>query len=161
MKKVRIGAYSLTSENAEQIVQQAEASGVYGIEVDNDIPGRYESLLAPSEKLEAIRRVAEAAHRAKNKAFVYVAGFRMHVTAPCRQLTHLGERASGKWLQRKDLGRTGCILIRRQRSGLQRAKKMRGSVLMQQIGANYIWNGSARYGGPPASMASMSIFRTG
>jgi hypothetical protein len=39
MKKVRIGAYSLTSENAEQIVQQAEVSGVYGIEVDNDIPG--------------------------------------------------------------------------------------------------------------------------
>ena len=45
-------------------MRQAEASGVYGIEVDNDIPGRYETLLEPKEKLEAIRRVATAAHAA-------------------------------------------------------------------------------------------------
>ena len=70
MRKVRIGAWSLTPDNAQQIVQQAEASGIYGIEVDNDIPGRYESFLDPTVKLEAIRRVAEAAHKAGNKAFV-------------------------------------------------------------------------------------------
>ena len=102
LKKVRIGAYSLTSENAEQIVQQAEASGVYGIEVDNDIPGRYESLLAPSEKLEAIRRVAEAAHRAKNKAFVYVAGFEC-ITAHADS-SHTLAKEHPEWLQRKISG---------------------------------------------------------
>ena len=63
LHKVRIAAYRLTPKNAEQIVQQAQASGVYGIEVDNDIPGRYESFWNPSEKLEAIRLVAAAAHR--------------------------------------------------------------------------------------------------
>jgi hypothetical protein len=62
LNRVRIAAYPLTLENAQEIVQQAQASGVYGIEVDNDIPGRYESLLDPREKLEAIRRVATAAH---------------------------------------------------------------------------------------------------
>jgi hypothetical protein len=74
MRKVRIAAYPLTPQNADQIVREAQASGVYGIEVDNDIPGRYESLLDPSEKLEAIQRVAVAAHRAGNKAYVYIAG---------------------------------------------------------------------------------------
>src|SRR3984893_5834590 len=73
LKKVRIAAYSLTPENAEQSVQQAQASGVYGIEVENDIPGRYESLWKPEVKLEAIRRAAVAAHQVKNKAFVYIA----------------------------------------------------------------------------------------
>src|ERR1700722_6762957 len=75
LKKGRIAAYSLTPKNAEQIVQQAQASGVYGIEVDNDIPGRYESLWNPSEKLEAIRLVAAPAPRVNNKAYVYIAGF--------------------------------------------------------------------------------------
>jgi hypothetical protein len=99
LNKVRIGAYSLTSDNAGQIVQQAEASGVYGIEVDNDIPGRYETLLAPTDKLTAIRRVADAAHRVHNKAFVYVAGFE------CISLNAEGSHTLAKehpdWLQRK------------------------------------------------------------
>ena len=59
LRQVRIAAYPLTSAMRTQIVRQAEASGVYGIEVDNDIPGRYESLLDPKEKLEAIRLVAD------------------------------------------------------------------------------------------------------
>lgn len=74
LQHVRIAAWSLKPQNADAIVSQAEASGVYGIEVDNDIPGRYESLLHPEEKLEAIRRVAAAAHAHNNKAFVYIAG---------------------------------------------------------------------------------------
>lgn len=60
LRQVRIAAYPLTSSNADAIVSQAKASGVYGIEVDNDIPGRYESLLDPKEKLEAIRLLAAA-----------------------------------------------------------------------------------------------------
>src|SRR5580700_6434747 len=71
---VRIGAYGLRSDNAEAIVRDAQRSHVFGIEVDNDIPGRYESFLDPIEKLKAIRALAERAHGAGNKAFVYIAG---------------------------------------------------------------------------------------
>src|ERR1017187_4772178 len=70
----RIGAYGLKGGDALQTVRKAQASGVFGIEVDNDIPGRYESFLNPEEKLKAIREVAEAAHKAGNYAFVYIAG---------------------------------------------------------------------------------------
>ena len=102
LPQVRIGAYPLTMGNAEEIVRQAEATGVYGIEVDNDVPGRYESLLDPKEKLEAIRRVAVAAHRQHNKAFVYVAGLE------CISLNSDGKHTLAKdhpeWLQRKITG---------------------------------------------------------
>ena len=60
---VRIGAYGLKGGDADDIVQRAQASDVSGIEVDNDIPGRYESFVHPEEKLKAIRAVAEAAHK--------------------------------------------------------------------------------------------------
>jgi hypothetical protein len=102
LNKVRIAAYSLGPNNAEQIVQQATASGVYGIEVDNDIPGRYESLKKPDDKLAAIKAVAIAAHRANNKAFVYIAGFE------CISLDADGPHTLAKehpeWLQRKISG---------------------------------------------------------
>ncbi|MGC2637777.1 MAG: hypothetical protein WA294_11405 [Acidobacteriaceae bacterium] len=102
MRKVRIAAYPLTPTNAQQIVQQAEASGVYGIEVDNDIPGRYESFQNPTVKLEAIHRVAQAAHQAGNKAFVYIAG------TECISLNAAGPHTLAKdhpdWLQRKITG---------------------------------------------------------
>jgi hypothetical protein len=59
---VRIGAYGLKTNNAEAIVRDALKGHVFGIEVDNDIPGRYESYLDPTEKLKAIHDLAEAAH---------------------------------------------------------------------------------------------------
>jgi hypothetical protein len=102
LKKVRIGAYSLRSDNAGEIVQQAQASGVYGIEVDNDIPGRYESLLTPEDKLEAIRRVANAAHKANNKAYVYVAGF--ECISANADSPHTLAKDHPEWLQRKLTG---------------------------------------------------------
>src|SRR5919108_3583779 len=71
---VRIGAYGLKGGDAVQIVQRAQESGVFGIEVDNDIPGRFESFIHPEEKLAAIRAVAQEAHRVGNYAFVYIAG---------------------------------------------------------------------------------------
>jgi len=71
---VRIGAYGLRGNDAAEIVRGAQESGVFGIEVDNDIPGRYESFLDPTEKLKAIRAVAEEVHRSGNYAFVYIAG---------------------------------------------------------------------------------------
>jgi hypothetical protein len=102
LRHVRIAAYPLTPENAEQIVQQAQASGVYGIEVDNDIPGRYESLLMPDTKLEAIRRIASEAHRHGNKAFVYVAG--LECISTNADGSHTLAKEHPEWLQRKITG---------------------------------------------------------
>ncbi len=100
---VRIGAYGLTSDNALQIADNATKSGVYGIEVDNDIPGRYESFLDPRQKLEAIRKVADAAHKAGNHAFVYVAGLEC-ITAHADHSEHALAKEHPDWLQRKITG---------------------------------------------------------
>src|SRR5260370_41869866 len=67
---VRIGAYGLKGGDALQIVRNAQDSGVYGIEVGDDIPGRYDSFLHPEEKLKAIHDVAEEAHEVGNYALV-------------------------------------------------------------------------------------------
>src|SRR5215467_6418923 len=69
---VRIGGYSLNRNDAASIVRDATELHVFGIETDNDIPGRYESFLDPAEKLKAIRAVAEKAHAVRNQAFVYI-----------------------------------------------------------------------------------------
>jgi hypothetical protein len=100
---VRIGAYGLQTGNAGQIIRRAQASGVFGIEVDNDIPGRYESFLHPEEKLKAIRVVARAAHRAGNYAFVYIAGTEC-ITAHSNQTAHTLAKDHPEWLQRKVTG---------------------------------------------------------
>jgi hypothetical protein len=100
---VRIGAYGLTPKNAETIVRDAEKDQVFGIEVDNDIPGRYESLLDPTEKLSAIRAVAEAAHKVNNKAYVYIAGTEC-ITANADKSPHSVVKDHPDWLQRKITG---------------------------------------------------------
>jgi hypothetical protein len=100
---VRIGAYGLRGGDAEKIVRDAQASHVFGIEVDNDIPGRYESFLNPAEKLQAIRAVAEAAHEAGNKAFVYIAGTEC-ITAHADKSPHTVVKDHPDWLQRKITG---------------------------------------------------------
>ena len=102
LRHVRIAAWPLSLHDTDSIVREAEASHVYGIEVDNDIPGRYESLLHPEAKLEAIRRVAAAAHTHNNKAFVYIAGLECitaHVDGP-----HTLAKDHPDWLQRKITG---------------------------------------------------------
>jgi hypothetical protein len=100
---VRIGAYGLKGGDAVEIARKAQASGVFGIEVDNDIPGRYESFLHPESKLKAIREVAEAAHRAGNYAFVYIAGTEC-ITAHGDQTPHTLAKDHPDWLQRKITG---------------------------------------------------------
>jgi hypothetical protein len=100
---VRIGAYGLERNDAESIVRNAQASRVFGIEVDNDIPGRYESFLDPSEKLQAIRAVAVRAHEVKNKAFVYIAGTEC-ITADADKTPHTLAKDHPDWLQRKITG---------------------------------------------------------
>ncbi|MFZ0617437.1 MAG: hypothetical protein WAM01_02010 [Candidatus Acidiferrales bacterium] len=100
---VRIGAYGLTPSNAEEIVSKAQASDVFGIEVDNDIEGRYESFLDPTVKLGAIHAVAERAHAAGNKAFVYIAGTEC-ITANADQTPHTLFKDHPDWVQRKITG---------------------------------------------------------
>jgi hypothetical protein len=100
---VRIGGNSLRLDNADQIVQGAADSHVFGIEVDNDIPGRYESFLDPTDKLKAIRAVAEKAHAAGNYAFVYIAGTEC-ITARAGTAAHSMAKDHPDWLQRKTTG---------------------------------------------------------
>jgi len=100
---VRIGAYGLKTGNADAIVSDAQKSHVFGIEVDNDIPGRYESFLDPTEKLQAIRAVAVAAHKAGNRAFVYIAGTEC-ITAHADQAKHSVMKDHPEWVQRKITG---------------------------------------------------------
>jgi hypothetical protein len=100
---VRIGAYGLKGGDAAEIVRRAQESGVSGIEVDNDIPGRYESFLHPEAKLKAIHDVAEAAHKAGNHAFVYIAGTEC-ITAHGDKAEHTLAKDHPDWLQRKITG---------------------------------------------------------
>lgn len=97
---VRIGAYGLHSGNADEIVRSAQEDGVFGIEVDNDIPGRYESFLNPEEKLRAIRVLAEKAHAVGNPAFVYIAGTEC-ITANSDKTAHTLAKDHPDWLQRR------------------------------------------------------------
>jgi hypothetical protein len=96
---VRIGAYGLRTGNAEKIVRDAQKGHVFGIEVDNDIPGRYESFLDPTEKLAAIRALAVEAHKANNRAFVYIAGTEC-ITANADKSPHSVLKDHPDWLQR-------------------------------------------------------------
>jgi len=100
---VRIGAYGLRNDNADQIVRSAQEDGVFGIEVDNDIPGRYESFVNPEQKLKAIRAVAEKAHAAGNRAFVYIAGTEC-IAANADTTPHTLAKEHPDWLQRKITG---------------------------------------------------------
>ena len=105
---VRIAAYGLSSAHAEEIVRDAQAAHVFGIEVDNDIPGRYESFLDPTLKLEAIRAVATAAHQAGNRAFVYIAGTEC-ITAHADRVPHSVMKDHPDWVQRNLEGQPGLF----------------------------------------------------
>ncbi len=100
---VRIAAFGLDRNKTDQIVRLAQADHVFGIEIDNDIPGRYESYLDPTAKLKAIRTVAEEAHKAKNRAFVYIAGTEC-ITANAEKSPHSVVKDHPDWLQRKITG---------------------------------------------------------
>jgi hypothetical protein len=97
---VRIAGHSLKSGNAPAIVAESKGSDVFGIEVDNDIPGRYESFLDPAAKLRDIREAAVAAHAVGNKAFVYIAGLEC-ITAHADKTPHSLFKDHPDWVQRQ------------------------------------------------------------
>jgi hypothetical protein len=97
--RVRIAGHGLRDGNAGSIVESAQKSYVFGIEVDNDITGRYESLLDPAQKLEQIKAAAVKAHAAGNRAFVYIAGTEC-ITARADQSAHSFYKDHPDWVQR-------------------------------------------------------------
>jgi hypothetical protein len=100
---VRISGRSLNPTNAGQIIREATETNVFGIEMDNDIPGRYESFVDPAEKLKAIRAASEKTHAAGNYAFVYIAGTEC-ITAHAASSAHSMAKDHPDWLQRKITG---------------------------------------------------------
>ena len=101
---VRTAGHGLNMDNVNEIVRSATETHVFGIETDNDIPGRYESLLNPEEKLKAIQAVAEKAHAAGNYAFVYIAGLEC-ITAHADRSAHSFYKDHPDWVQRDRNGR--------------------------------------------------------
>ena len=99
--RVRIAGYGLGRTPPATIVRDAADSHVFGIEVDNDITGRYESFLDRDAKLAAaIRALASEAHTAGNRAFVYIAGTEC-ITKDADSTRHTLARDYPDWLQRK------------------------------------------------------------
>ncbi|HEY6907674.1 MAG TPA: hypothetical protein VI230_09400, partial [Ignavibacteriaceae bacterium] len=101
---VRIAGNPLSSEEIDSIILKAKESFVSGIEVDNDITGRYESLLDPSQKLETIKKITEEAHRINNHTFVYIAGLEC-ITSEADKKEHTFFKDHPDWVQRDINGR--------------------------------------------------------
>ena len=101
---VRIAAYPLEHADPDKIVREAQRDHVFGIEADNDIPGRYESFVDPTAKLAEIRAVAEKAHAVSNRAFVYIAGTEC-ITANADKAAHSMAKDHPDWLQRNLSGK--------------------------------------------------------
>lgn len=100
---VRIAGHGLSLGRVDAIVRSAAETSVFGMETDNDIPGRYESFLNPDEKLKAIRAMAEKAHAAGNRAFVYVAALEC-ITASASKRPHSLFKDHPDWVQRNRKG---------------------------------------------------------
>jgi hypothetical protein len=107
---VRIAAYSLNRNDVDQIVRKATEDHVYGIEVDNNIPGRYESFLDPTAKLKVLRTVTEQVHKANNKVYVYIAGTEC-ITADADKAAHTVLKDHPDWLQRKITGEPAVFTV--------------------------------------------------
>jgi hypothetical protein len=96
---VRIAGHGLNKGNIESTIKDVQETYLFGFEVDNDIPGRYNSFLDPTEKLEDIRHLAERAHAINNRAFVYIAGLEC-ITADADKTEHTFFKDHPDWVQR-------------------------------------------------------------
>lgn len=100
---VRTAGHGLEINRIHHIMEDAEETFLYGIEVDNDIPGRYESFLDPTIKLKAIKAMADSAHAHDNHAFVYIAGLEC-ITANADSVAHSFFKDHPDWMQRNKKG---------------------------------------------------------
>ena len=96
---VRTAGHGLNKSNIERTINDAIETNLFGIEVDNDIPGRYGSFLDPTEKLEALELMAKSAHAIDNHAFVYVTGTEV-ITGNSDQKEHTLFKDHPDWVQR-------------------------------------------------------------
>jgi hypothetical protein len=96
---VRTAGHGLAKSNIEQTISDAQETYLFGIEVDNDPPGRYDSFLDPTEKLEALEILARRAHEINNYAFLYIAGLEC-ITADANQKEHTFFKDHPDWVQR-------------------------------------------------------------
>lgn len=101
---VRTAGHGLNSRDVDRILLDAKETNLFGIEVDNDPPGRYESFLDPKEKLEALTLMAQEAHAAGNYVFAYIAGLEC-ITANADKTTHSFFKEHPDWVQRDLTGR--------------------------------------------------------
>ena len=101
---VRTTAYPLKLSAVNSIIKNARETYISGIEVDNDIPGRYLSFLNPEKKLKAIKAIAQKAHQIGNHAFVYVAGLEC-ITPDAANRKHTLYKDHPDWVQRDINGR--------------------------------------------------------
>ncbi|MEO8582182.1 MAG: alpha-amylase family protein [Flavitalea sp.] len=100
---VRTAGHGLQLDNISATIKDANSTYLYGIEVDNDIPGRYESFLDPTEKLRAIKAMADSAHAINNHAFVYIAGLEI-ITGNADTAQHTFFKDHPDWVQRNSKG---------------------------------------------------------
>jgi hypothetical protein len=101
---VRTAGHGLNMKSVDAVSLDARETNLYGIEVDNDIPGRYESFLDPKEKLDALKLMAQKAHGVGNYAFVYIAGLEC-ITANAPSTAHTFFKDHPDWVQRDLTGR--------------------------------------------------------
>lgn len=96
---IRTAGHGLNKSNIDATIDDAKETYLFGIEVDNDPPGRYESFLDPKEKLEAIEQMAKRAHEIDNYSFVYIAGLEC-ITANADKTEHSFFKDHPDWVQR-------------------------------------------------------------
>jgi hypothetical protein len=100
--RARITGNGLGPNGVDRIMKRALEEGTLGIELDNDITGRYDSFLDPTEKLGQIRQAAEAAHRIGNHAFIYIAGLECITARADRNRSMFKDHPD--WVQRDKAG---------------------------------------------------------
>ena len=104
----RIAGNGLEREDIGRIIRQAVDGNACGIEADNDLTGRYDSFLAPGEKLADMKAMAVAAHKAGQKVFVYTAGTEC-ITGDAAKAEHTMAKDHPEWLQRDRAGRAAVF----------------------------------------------------
>lgn len=96
---VRTAGHGLNANNIDATIKDAIETNLYGIEVDNDPPGRYDSFLDPTQQLKDLKALAEKAHAIHNKAFVYIAGLEC-ITPNADKREHTFYKDHPDWVQR-------------------------------------------------------------
>lgn len=96
---VRIAGHGVNMENIENTIKDATDTHLFGFEVDNSLTGYYESFLDPTEKLAAIKKLAERTHEINNYAFVYTEGLET-ITSNADEKEHTFFKDHPDWVQR-------------------------------------------------------------